>query len=375
MLRLFSISSLFLVVSLLSTTSWADKIPVYIGTGGDQIYVAQFDSGTGALSDLSSAAKTSRPTFIWIHPETSSLYSVCELSRSRSNQGASICAWKIGSEGQLTLRSQHGAGGNGPCFVAVTDNGRWAAVANYGGGSVSLFPVAKDGEVGSASATIQHSGSSVNPRRQKEPHAHSSRFDPTGKRVVAADLGTDKVYLYDIGASGELNPAKPAAIDCPKGSGPRHLVFSPDGKYMLVLGELLGTITTIAYHTPAMEHVATVSTMADGVAEDAPRGSAEILFHPNGKWVYATNRGPNEIAVFDYDAQTGKVTRKFGINSGGVHPRNFRISPDGRFLLCANKNTDNIVVFKIDQTTGKLTATENNLAVDQPMCLKFYLPK
>ena len=367
--------SLSIAVGVLSMVSTAETIPLYVGTGGQHIYLTQFDTDEGSLSPPIKVAETSRPTFIWIHPKTKSLYSVCEMRRGRTREGASICSWKIGDDGKLALRSQQDAGGDGPCFVSVTQNGHWAAIANYGGGSVSLFPIADDGTVEPASATIQHVGSSVNQRRQKEPHAHSSRFDPSGKRVVAADLGTDKVYLYDIQNDGSLNPATPPAIDCPKGSGPRHTAFSPDGKHLLVLGELLGTITSVNYSSPKMNLVETISTMAESAPKDAPRGSAEILFHPNGKWVYATNRGPNEIAVFDYDSTTGRVVRKGAIRSGGEHPRNFRISPDGRFLLCANQRTNNIVVFKIDSDSGMLSRSGNELNVEQPMCLKFLLVK
>ncbi|NND97744.1 MAG: lactonase family protein [Pirellulaceae bacterium] len=360
----------------IATTAEAEKLPLYIGTGGDAIYLSQFDTDEGTLSKATPVASTDRPSFLWIHPATDSLYSVSELRRGKQSGGAAIVAWSIDSvAGQLRLRNKQDAGGDGPCFVAVSQDGRYAAIANYGGGSVSLFPIADDGSVQPATATVQHSGSSINPRRQGEPHAHSSRFDPSGRRVAVADLGTDKVYLYDIGDAGSLDPSQPAAIDVPPGSGPRHFVFSPDEKFVLILGELSGTITTVRYAPPKIETVDTISTMGADVADDAPRGSAEILFHPNGRWVYATNRGPNEIAVFDYDAATGKLQRTSAIASGGQHPRNFRISPDGRFLLCANQQSNNIVVFAIDPSTGELSRAGKELSVDQPMCLKFLLPK
>ena len=348
----------------------AENLPLYVGTASDGIYLTQFDTDKGTLTDPVRVATTQRPTFIWIHRDT--LYSICELKRStKSNaDGAALVAWSIEADGSLKQISKQDATGDGPCFVSVNENGKWAAIANYGGGSAALFPIKPDGAIGPASGSVQHVGSSVNQRRQGEPHAHSSRFDPTGRRVAVADLGTDKVNLYDITESGSLSPSTPAAIDMPKGSGPRHFVFSPDEKYVLVLGELDGAITSFRYAPPTITLIETISTMADGTPKDAPCASAEILFHPNGKWVYATNRGPSEIAVFDYDATTAKLKRTSAIPSGGKHPRNFRISPDGRFLLCANQQTDNIVVFAIDQATGALSKS-TELAVDKPMCLKF----
>ncbi len=352
----------------------AEQIPLYVGTGADGIYRTQMDSETGSLSEPVKVAQTQRPTFLWIDRPTNSLYSICELKRNDKGPGEAIVAWAIDpASGRLTERNRQNAQGDGPCFVSLSADGRYAAIANYGGGSIDLFPVRDDGSVGPACDHVQHTGSSVDPRRQGEPHAHSSRFDPSDRRLAAADLGTDHVYLYDVGSNGSLKPSNPPAITTPPGSGPRHFVFSPDQRFMLILGELSGTITTVRYAPPDVETVETISTMAADTAEDAPRGSAEILFHPNGRFVYCSNRGPSEIACFDYDAQSGRLKRTFAISSGGVHPRNFRCSPDGRFLLVANQQSDNIVVFRIDQQTGQLTPTEIERKVPQPMCLKFLL--
>jgi 6-phosphogluconolactonase len=356
----------------------ADAIDLYVGTGGDGIYRTEFDPESGELSDPVKVAQTERPTFIWIHasedqPQRSHLlYSICELGRGKGADGAAIVSWSIDPDSQrLTQTSRQDAEHDGPCFVTVSADGRYAALANYGGGSVALFPILDDGSLAPASAHMQHTGSSVNLKRQREPHAHSIRFDPSDRRVAACDLGTDKVYLYDVGSGGSLTPSQPAAVDMPAGSGPRHLVFSPDEKYLLVLGELSGQITTLRYAPPKVSLVETISTMSADTPAEAPRGSAEILFHPGGRFVYCSNRGPSEIACFEYDSGSGRLKRTSAISSGGVHPRNFRISPDGRFLLVANQMTDNIVVFRIDPKTGRLTKTATELGVPKPMCLKF----
>ena len=271
-----------LVLFMLSRLSLAhaESLPLYIGTAGSSIYRSQFDTATGSLSKPVQVAETSRPTFLWIHAPTKTLYSICETPR---NKGAAIVSWSIGGEsGKLTKTASQDAMGDGPCYVSASSDGKYAAIANYGGGSTTLFPIAGDGSVQPSSGFIQHVGSSVNPRRQKAPHAHSSRFDPTNRRVAAADLGTDKVYIYDIDADGALTPSVPPAIDAPAGSGPRHFVFSPDDRYMLILGELSGTITSVRYAPPKVEVTETISTMADGTPDDAPRDQLKSCFTPTG---------------------------------------------------------------------------------------------
>ncbi len=363
------------VVSFQDSMTLADgSMRLYIGTGGEAIYASNFDVQSGTLSPAEPMAQSKRPGFIWAAPENDSLYSVSELRQGKTSSDASIVAWAVDeTTGKLSMRSRQDAGGDGPCFVCVNDDRTYAAIANYGSGSVTVFPVTADGTVEPASGHVQHDGSSVISDRQNGPHAHSVRFDPSGKRLAAADLGTDKIYLYDLGTDGSLSPSTPPAIDLDPGAGPRHFVFSADAKYLLVLGELSGTITTYRYAPPMVEKVAVVSTMADDAPDDANRWSAEILFHPSGKFVYASNRGPNEIAGFQYDAHTGKLERMFGVSSGGDHPRNFRFSPDGRFLLVANQNSNNVVVFSVDLSTGELKPTGEVLDVDKPMCLKFWI--
>ncbi len=356
-----------------TTASAAESIRVYIGTGGEAIYASMFDTTTGKLSPPQSVAETRRPSFIWAVPATKSLYSVSELRRDKSTKDASIVAWSVDeATGKLKSTSQQDAKGDGPCFVTVNDAHTYAAIANYGSGSVAVYPVNQDGSVAPASGHVQHVGSSTVANRQSEPHAHSILFDPSGKRLAAADLGTDKIYLYDLASDGALTPSNPPAIDLDPGAGPRHFVFSPDNQFLLALGEISGTITTYRYASPTIEKIAVVSTMSDDATADTVRASAEILFHPNGKFVYCSNRGPNEIAAFAYDTKQGTLKRLFAVSSGGEHPRNFRFSPDGRFLLVANQNSNNIVVFAVDETNGKLTPTGEELEVDKPMCLKFW---
>jgi 6-phosphogluconolactonase len=363
-----------LLIAMLAVNASADElIRLYIGTGGSNIHASMFDPKTGKLSQPEIMAETNRPGFIWVTPENRSLYSTSETRRATAKDAA-IVAWSVDeATGKLTMRNRQDSAGDGPCFVCVNHNRTFAAIANYGSGSIAVYPLKPDGSVNPASGKVQHVGSSVTPNRQSSPHAHSILFDPSGKRVAAADLGTDKVYLYDLGADGSLTPSEPPAMDLDPGAGPRHFVFSPDSRYLLALGELSGTITSYRYAPPNVEKVSVVSTMADDTAADATKASAEILFHPNGKFVYCSNRGPNEIAGFAYDSETGTLKRLFGVSSGGEHPRNFRLSPDGRFLLVANQNSNNIVVYSVDDTSGVIKPTGDKISVPSPMCLKFWI--
>jgi len=352
-----------------------ETLRFYIGTatsadkGG--VFLSSLSLASGKIAKPQLAAAADRSTFICLHPTQPVLYSVAELNAGEGG-GAAIVAWQIEPvSGKLTQINRQPAGGEGACFVTARPDGRYAAIANYGSGSISLYPLQKDGRLDPASANIQHVGSGPISSRQTGPHAHNARFDPSGKRLLAADLGTDDIFIYDIAGDGSLRPSSPPSLEMPAGSGPRHFVFSPDSRYVLGLGELSGTITTFAFDPIDAKPLSTVSTMAAGVADDAPRSSAEILFHPMLPVVYCSNRGPHEIAIFDFDTATGAVKRRSAIQCGGQVPRNFRLSPDGRFLLVANEGSNNVAVFTVDSKTGDLSPTKYKIDVPSPNCIKF----
>jgi 6-phosphogluconolactonase len=361
----------------LSSLSAEDgAIRFYIGTavnadrGG--IFESTLTPETGALSAPKLVAPTDRSTFIHLHPSLAVLYSVAELNDGEQGKGAGVLAWKIDDKsGSLTEISRQPAGGEGACHVTVREDGKYVAIANYGSGSISLYPLMKDGRIEAASANIQHQGSGPDKGRQTAPHAHSVQFDASGNRLLAADLGTDDIFVYDIQSNGTLQPSSPPSLKMPPGSGPRHFAFSPDHRFLLGLGEMSGTISTFAFDKPNASPLSTVSTMAEGTPADAERSCAEILFHPSLPVVYCSNRGPHEIAVFDFDKATGKLTRRSALACGGKVPRNFRLTPDGRFLLVANQGSNNVAVLAVDQKTGDLSATEHSIEVPSPMCIKF----
>lgn len=372
----FILGTIFMMNTLPTVLAEDNSMGLYIGTAVDAekggIFHSTLSTDTGALTKPVLAAATDRSTFIHLHPTLPVLYSVAELNDGEKGKGAGILAWKIDPvTNRLTELSRRPAGGQGACHVIVSNDGQFAAIANYGSGSISLYPLQKDGQISAASANIQHVGSGPDKGRQTSPHAHSVQFSADGKQLLAADLGTDDIFVYDIAADGKLSPASPPSLKMPPGSGPRHFALSPDHRFLLGLGEMSGTISTFALPPTQASPLSTVSTMAEGTPPEAPRSCAEILFHPTLPIVYCSNRGPHEIAVFDYETATGKLTRRSALDCGGKVPRNFRLTPDGRFLLVANQGSNNVAVLAVDQTTGDLSATGHSIDVPAPMCIKF----
>jgi 6-phosphogluconolactonase len=297
---------------------------------------------------------------------------VGEVADFQGKKAGAVSAFSVDpGTGKLALLNQQSSGGGGPCFVSTDTAGKHAFVANYGGGSVACLPIESDGRLREASAFVQHQGQGPTPR-QKQPHAHSIKPDPTGRFVMAADLGLDKllVYRFDV-AGGKLDPHDPPAGVLAPGSGPRHFAFHPGGKFAYVINEMKSTVTTFAYDAGrgALTEVQTVPTLPDGFAGN--NSTAEIVVHPSGKFVYGSNRGHDSIAAFSIDGQSGRLTPAGHEPTGGKTPRNFNIDPTGTWLLAANQNSATVVVFKIDPATGKLTPTGTVANIPSPVCVKF----
>ncbi len=245
-------------------------------------------------------------------------------------------------------------------------------VANYGSGSTVSFPVHQDGSLGQAASVIQHQGSSVNERRQKEPHAHSVNFSPDNRFVVSADLGTDQLLVYRVDPERDtIEPNDPAFTRVRPGSGPRHFSFHPRGQYGYVINEMGNTVTAFRYDAErgTMKELQMISTLPDGYSETTH--TAEVRAHPSGKFLYGSNRGHDSIAVFSIDTATGKLTSLGQTSTQGEAPRNFNIDPSGRYLFAENQNTHTVVGFEIDQETGTLTPTGQVLNIPRPVCLRW----
>ena len=354
------------------------KSLVYFGTyttgKSKGIYVAPFDSTTGKLGAPQLAAETTNPSFLAIHPSHHFLYAVGEMSGTGKKAGAVSAFALDAATGKLRLLNQESSGGSGPCYVGLDNDGKNALVANYGSGSVAVLPIRDDGTLCAPSAEVQHSGSSVNPARQKGPHAHSIFLDSANHFAFAPDLGLDKIMSYRFDAAkGTLTPNNPPFASAAPGSGPRHLAFHPNGQLAYVVNEMACTVTAFRYDYThgVMTEIETVSVLPTGESVQPNYSCAEIRVQPNGTTLYASVRGHDTIAVFTLYPVSGKLKLIQNAPTLGKIPRNFNFDPSGKWLLAAHQNSDNIVVFSVDRHTGKLTPTGQQIEVGACVCVKF----
>jgi 6-phosphogluconolactonase len=360
-----------------NTMPHSQQLWVYVGTytkkNSKGIYRYNYNAKTGALSDGALVAETENPSFLTLHPNGRWLYAVNETSDFGGQSAGALQAFLIDqATGALTqigaTQSTHGAT---PCYVSVNPTGKFALVANYNGGNIAAFPIGDDGALAPASHVVQHKGSSVNAKRQGEPHAHSIIPDTHSNTVIAADLGVDQVIGYRLTDNGKLIGHEPSTAKMKPGAGPRHLAFSHNGDNAYAINELDSTITAMEYSraTGKLKKIQTVSTLPEGF--DGNNSCADLHLAPNGRFLYGSNRGHNSIAIFAVDEQSGRLTAKGHASTQGSTPRNFGIDPAGRFLLAANQNSDTIATLAIDETTGALTPTGAIVEAPTPVCVLF----
>lgn len=369
-------TAIFAFAALTGLCTAADTHFVYFGTytggktGSKGIYVAPFDAESGKLGQPKLAAELERPSFLTIHPDGMRLYAVGEISG-----GAGVTAYSIDrATGLLTEINQSSAVGEGPCHISLDHTGKMAMIANYGSGSVVSYQIRDDGGLSEPVSFIQHEGSSVNPKRQSGPHAHSINPSPDNRYAYACDLGLDKVLIYKIDPTkGTLTPNNPAFASVAPGAGPRHFAFHPNGKFAFVNNEIILSETTFAYNadTGALTEVDTVSTLPPEDREKTGLSTAETVVHPNGKFVYVSNRTHDTIAVFTCDPETGKLTLIQNAKCEGSIPRNFNLDPTGRWMIIAHQKTNDAALFSVDQDTGKLTYAGTKIDVGSPVCVRF----
>jgi len=348
---------------------------VYTGTysqeGSEGIYVHRLDMSTGALEPISTRGEIENPSFLDISPDRRFLYAIGEVGQVDGRPGGAVGAFAIDQQsGSLTHLNTESAVGPGPCHISVERTGKYVLVANYGGGSVAILPVLEDGSLGEASDFIQHEGSSVNPNRQKEPHAHSIMVAPNNSHAFAPDLGMDKIMIYKID-NGKLVAGDQPFVETDPGEGPRHFDFHPNGKYAYVITEIGNMIVSYNYDADGgrLEATGSVSTLPADF--DGTSHTADIHVHPNGKFLYGSNRGHDSLVICAIDAATGTLEVLGFEKTGGKNPRNFAIDPTGTYLLTANQDTGDIFTFRINGETGALTKTEHVAQVPKPVCLKF----
>jgi 6-phosphogluconolactonase len=365
------------LVTLLTTTAAtaAEDLWVLVGTytrgneGG--INVLRFNPETAKLTKHA-VANIDNPSFIAVHPSEKFVYSVAEVATFDGKRGGAIAAFSFDAKtGSLTKLNHESTIGAGPCHLVVDQTGRYVLAANYGGGSVVVLPIEEDGRVSRASSFVQHVGSSVNPQRQKAPHAHSINLDPTNQFAVAADLGVDKVFVYRLnGKNGTLTDTPAAFGKVAPGSGPRHFAFHPSGRFAYVINEISLTVTAYTFDstTGELAEIQTISTLPPGTENQG--STAEVRVHPSGKFLYGSNRGHDSIVVYSIDQNTGQLTYVENEPTQGRTPRNFFLEPSGRFLFAENQQSGTIVVLEIDQQTGALSPTGNSIEVPSPVCIR-----
>lgn len=346
---------------------------LYIGAYTNQmnkgISVARFDLATGAISEMTTAAETANPTFLALHPTGKYLYAIGETGQFQGQKTGFVSAYEVErGTGKLALLNTVSSKGPGPCHISLDRSGRMAMIANYGGGSVASYRVLEDGKLSEAVSFVQHEGKGTVKGRQDGPHAHSINATPDGAYAVACDLGTDEIRVYEMNVGQGSLTAK-GAVNLAPGSGPRHFAWHPRLRMGYSVNELSSTVTVFGYAGEGhLDEIQTISTLPEGYR--GQNSTAEIRVHGTGRWLYASNRGDDSIAVFAVDRATGKLSFVERTPTQGQVPRNFYIEPGGRWLLAANQKTNNVIVFEIDQKTGKLVTTGKGMTVGQPVCLR-----
>lgn len=353
---------------------------VYIGTYttdsySEGIYVYQFDLSTGSLTRIESMSGIDNPSFLRITTDGQFLYSVSEVAEVNGVQGGAVSGYAINKQtGALTYLNSQATHGAYPCHVSIDQTEQYVLVSNYMGGNIAMLPIQKDGSLGSVTDVVQHEGcSNVNTERQEGPHTHSVTVAPDNKFALAADLGKDMLISYKIDLEkGKLLPYKNGQIEVGPGQGPRHMDFHPNGRFVFLLNELGNTINSYQYDTEkgTLILIDTISSLPNYFTGE--NISADIHVHPNGKFLYASNRGHDSIIICGVNKQKGTLEVLGFQSTMGSHPRNFSIDPTGNYLLVANKDSNNIVTFNINQDTGLLTVMYEIIEVPQPVCIHFF---
>jgi 6-phosphogluconolactonase len=396
--------SLFLTAWLpLTADAAAPDYWMYVGTytarGGKGIYAYRFHAATGKVEpaglaagrfwDANAEASWSSlprmlsqiradwpnlksivrgvqdPVYLAVHPNGRYLYSADQLPVP------SVSAFRIEpSTGKLTILNSKSSAGKSPVFLTVDKTGSDVLAANYDGGNVAVLPIGPDGYLKDATSVLSQHGSGVS--RGRTPHPHSINLSPDNRFAIVADLGLDRVYVYRFDPrAGTLAPNDPPFVETPAGAGARHLSFHPNGRFAWLIEESGSSIKTLEWDQAkgVFLPLGTVRTIPEDFRGE--NGTAEILVHPSGKYLYGSNRGYDSIAVFAINATTGGLTPVENVSTRGSRPRSFAIDPSGSYLLVANVETQSVVEFKIDQLTGRLTMTGTILPVPYPAAVRF----
>lgn len=344
----------------------------FFGTGSEGIYVFEFDRAKGKLTWIQTMPTLESPTFLEVHPSGKFLYAVNRGPVEEMQNSGSVSAFSIdGKTGKLTLLNQRPSYGNGPCHISIDQTGKWAFISNYQEGNFVVMSLFDDGLVGSSAGARKHLGNSVNEERQEKPHVHSAVVAPDNEFILVSDLGTDQIHSYKLDhANGRIDDGATPFLKVKPGSGPRHLAFHPNGRYAYSAEELTSTVAVMEYD----KATGALTMKADSIVSlpatfKGDNTAADIHVHPNGKFLYLSNRGHNALAIFSIDP-SGMIKLIGQQDTKGKIPRNFLIDLKGEFVWVANQDSNNIVTFRVNPGTGKLQFVSDATGIPSPVCLK-----
>lgn len=356
---------------LLFVGGYTRPAPYLKSTNAKGIRAYSLDLESGAIHFLHEKQGIDNPSYLAINHTHAHLYAISEVW---GWQEGVVSAYSINHEtGELTYINKQATLGSITAQLIVDQTNRFVLLANYGDGKgVVMFPIRADGGVAPVCSAFEHLGSGPNITRQESSHVHCILPDPNNQYVFVADLGIDKIICYRLDLNQSQLIAEPSKdIILVPGSGPRHFLFHPNGKFAYVIHELNSTISAFSYCKGKMQNLQTLSTLPNNYSEESHCSAIQIT--PNGRFLYGSNRGHDSLAIYAIESDSGLLTLIGHQSTKGQTPRDFAIDPTGTFLLVANQDSDTIVTFRIDQTTGKLIETGQEAKVPTPVCLKMIL--
>jgi 6-phosphogluconolactonase len=338
--------------------------------GSEGIYTCSMTLETGALELRHVTGEIENPSFLAADPTGDHLYAVCEVGDDGGN--GAVTAYAIASDGSLRALNRQSTGGPGPCHLAVDASDTFVIAANYRGGSVAMIPIEADGSLGERCDFIQHEGTSINPDRQDQAHAHSVTINDTNDRAYICDLGMDQIVVYDIDHGAKrLRRAADLTVIVQAGQGPRHFAFHPTNAYAYAINELGSTVAVYDLEVASgrLTEKQLISTLPS--AWEGENTTADIHVSSDGRFLYGSNRGHDSIAIFAIDPATGQLDAIGNEPTRGENPRNFALAPDGRYLLAENQDSGTIVTFAVNEQTGELSYSGNQIDIPAPVCVVF----
>lgn len=371
-----AVAALAVVFMSATHTSGAPQAPsqsdyfVYVGVYGKGVYAYRFHPSGAKLDELGMVGPVVNPSFIVTDPDDKYLFAVSEVE-GKQNGGVASFAIDRGT-GKLQPLNSVSSAGVAPCHLVVDQTGKMLIVANYGTGGVSSFAIEPDGRIGNMGSLMTAEGSSVNRERQEGPHAHEVVLSADNRLAYVPDLGLDQIRIYNLDpAQAKLTPHNPPFVKVDPGIGPRHIVFSSDGKYAYVVSELKSFVAVFSRNAAdgTMREIQKVSTLPEGFTGD--NAPAEILMDRAGKFLYASNRGPGTIAVFAVDPVNGTLRQVQIASTGGTFPRGIEFDPTGHYMFAGDQKADQFVLFRVDPNNGQLTLTGQVFNVPSPVSFLF----